>query len=82
MYFCCMVFLCFRDFPVNKHVLWMDNNVMDFFAENVYDWIQAKVYGEPYPELAGRLIQLRIKNKGRIWERVSAAFSLLQEEYG
>ncbi|NOZ64254.1 MAG: anaerobic carbon-monoxide dehydrogenase catalytic subunit [Caldiserica bacterium] len=39
------------------------NDVMDFFAENVYDWIQAKVYGEPYPELAGKLIQMHIRRQ-------------------
>ena len=36
------------------------NEVADFFAEKLYDLVGARVYSEPYPELAAKTIQMHI----------------------
>jgi carbon-monoxide dehydrogenase catalytic subunit len=43
--------------------------VADFFAEGIHDLLGARVYSEPYPNLAAKLIQMHIRRKRLEWAR-------------
>ena len=45
------------------------NDVADFFAEGIHDLLGSRVYSEPYPNLAAKLIQMHIRRKRLEWAR-------------
>lgn len=48
------------------------NDVADFFAEGIHDLLGSRVYSEPYPNLAAKLIQMHIRRKRLEWARAAS----------